>query len=210
MSGSRAGWLRLILSLVIALTVVFAFGGCGNSGEKASPDQESAVSQETGAGQNSAAGQENGEGQETGAGDESSAGSGSDESAQEFPDEGQADSEEAAPERDGSYDSRDEVARYIYTYDRLPGNYITKKEARKLGWDGGSLEPYAPGKCIGGDRFGNYEGNLPDGDYRECDIDTLGKSSRGARRLVFSDEEIYYTDDHYRSFTLLYDKDGKR
>ncbi len=105
----------------------------------------------------------------------------------------------------GVYDSKDEVALYIVTYNKLPSNYITKKQAKKLGWSGGSLEKYAPGKCIGGDRYGNYEGTLPDDKkYYECDIDTLGKKSRGAKRLVFSDDGyIYYTGDHYKSFELL-------
>ena len=107
----------------------------------------------------------------------------------------------------GIYDSKDEVALYIVTYDKLPSNYITKKEAKKLGWSGGSLESYAPGKCIGGDYFGNYEGNLPeDTKYHECDIDTLGKKSRGAKRIVYSDDGyIYYTEDHYETFELLYE-----
>lgn len=105
----------------------------------------------------------------------------------------------------GSYTSRDDVALYIHTYGILPGNFITKKDAQALGWSGGSLEPYAPGKCIGGDYFGNYEELLPDADYHECDIDTLGKKSRGAKRLVFDAAgNIYYTDDHYASFTKLY------
>ena len=61
------------------------------------------------------------------------------------------------------------------------------------------------GYYIGGDRFGNYEGLLPDGDYRECDIDSLGKE-RGAKRIVYdlTDWDIYYTGDHYKSFTQLY------
>lgn len=109
---------------------------------------------------------------------------------------------------DGSYTSKEEVALYIHTYGRLPGNFITKKEAQALGWPGGSLEPYAPGKCIGGSRFGNYEGLLPEKDgrtYTECDIDTLGAESRGAKRIVFSNDGlIYYTGDHYESFELLY------
>ena len=105
----------------------------------------------------------------------------------------------------GSYTSRDDVALYIHTYGMLPENFITKKDAQALGWSGGSLEPYAPGKCIGGDYFGNYEELLPDADYHECDIDTLGKKSRGAKRLVFDAAgNIYYTDDHYASFTKLY------
>lgn len=109
---------------------------------------------------------------------------------------------------DGTYDSKDDVALYIETYGHLPSNYITKKEAQALGWEGGSLEPYAPGKCIGGTHFGNYEGLLPEADgreYTECDINTLGKDSRGAERIVFSNDGlIYYTGDHYQSFELLY------
>lgn len=106
----------------------------------------------------------------------------------------------------GSYSSKEDVALYIHTYGELPLNYMTKKQARDLGWEGGSLEPVAPGMCIGGDHFGNYEGLLPeDREYTECDIDTLGKDSRGAKRIVFSDDGlIYYTEDHYESFELLY------
>ena len=108
-------------------------------------------------------------------------------------------------DEDGSYTTKDDVALYIHTYGKLPHNFITKKEAQKLGWSGGSLEPYAPGKCIGGNHFGNYEGALPDGNYRECDIDTLGKKSRGAKRIIYSDDgRIYYTGDHYKTFEQLY------
>ena len=111
-----------------------------------------------------------------------------------------------AIDENGSYTSKDEVALYIHTYGHLPNNYITKNEARELGWEGGSVEDYAPGCSIGGDRFGNYEGILPQGKkYTECDIDTLGRSSRGSRRIVFSNDGcIYYTDDHYETFELLY------
>ena len=114
--------------------------------------------------------------------------------------------EEGALDPDGSYTTKEDVALYIHTYGCLPKNFMTKKEAQALGWEGGGLENHAPGMCIGGDRFGNYEGLLPeDRDYTECDIDTLGASKRGAKRLVFSDDGlIYYTDDHYESFELLY------
>ena len=112
---------------------------------------------------------------------------------------------EAVIAEDGEYTSKKDVALYIHTYGKLPGNFITKKDAQALGWSGGSLEPYAPGKSIGGDRFGNYEGLLPDGRYKECDIDTKGKKSRGSKRIVFDDKgNIYYTSDHYESFTQLY------
>ena len=124
-----------------------------------------------------------------------------------LPDDGDDSGAEAIDE-DGSYTSKEEVALYIHIYGRLPGNFITKKEAQALGWSGGSLEPYAPGKCIGGSRFGNYEGLLPEKEgrtYTECDIDTLGAESRGAKRIVFSNDGlIYYTGDHYESFELLY------
>ena len=107
----------------------------------------------------------------------------------------------------GSYYSKDEVALYIDTYGELPDNFITKKEAENLGWTGGAVEPYAPGKVIGGDKFGNKEKLLPTKkgrQYYECDIDTKGKK-RGTKRIVFSNDGlIYYTDDHYESFTLLY------
>lgn len=109
---------------------------------------------------------------------------------------------------DGSYTSKEDVALYIHLYGHLPSNFITKKEAEKLGWNGGSLEPFAPGKCIGGNHFGNYEGLLPQKagrSYTECDIDTLGAARRGAKRIVFSNDGlIYYTEDHYNSFELLY------
>ena len=119
-----------------------------------------------------------------------------------------APTEETEPWLDpyGSYTTKEDVALYIHLYGELPSNFMTKKHARALGWEGGSLESVAPGMCIGGDYFGNYEGLLPeDREYTECDIDTLGKDSRGAKRIVFSDDGlIYYTDDHYKSFELLY------
>lgn len=120
----------------------------------------------------------------------------------------EATTESPAISEDGIYTTCDDVALFIYTYGTLPQNFMTKREARALGWEGGSLEPYAPGMCIGGDYFGNYEGLLPEADgreYHECDIDTLGASSRGAKRIIYSNDGlIYYTSDHYESFTLLY------
>ena len=97
------------------------------------------------------------------------------------------------------------VVLYLEVYDELPPNYITKKEAQALGWEGGSVEKYKEGAAIGGDTFGNREGLLPESDgrrYTECDIDTKGYSSRGSRRLVFSNDGLYfYTSDHYETFS---------
>ena len=107
--------------------------------------------------------------------------------------------------RDGEYNSKEDVSSYIRQFNgALPRNFITKSEARELGWTGGPLEPYAPGKSIGGDRFGNYEQRLPRleaGFYKECDIDSRGRP-RGAKRLVFTQDgrRIYYTGDHYNTF----------
>ena len=116
--------------------------------------------------------------------------------------------EEELLDREGTYTSKEDVALYLYQYGELPSNFITKNEARELGWESGGLDDYAYGKCIGGDRYGNYEGLLPKKKgrtYYECDIDTLHKKSRGAKRIVFSsDGLIYYTSDHYEHFELLY------
>ena len=124
------------------------------------------------------------------------------------PDSAAQTQETAAIDEDGVYTSRDDVALYIHTYGHLPSNYVTKSQAEAAGWSGGSLEKYLPGKCIGGNRFGNREGILPDAPGRtwtECDINTLGAKSRGAERIVFSNDGlIYYTGDHYESFELLY------
>ena len=119
--------------------------------------------------------------------------------------------EESKPaiDEDGTYTSKEEVAAYLNEYGHLPSNFITKKQAKKLGWvsSEGNLGKVAPGKSIGGDYFGNYEGNLPEAkgrDYYECDIDSTG-GYRGAKRIVYSNDGlIYYTEDHYETFELLY------
>ena len=88
------------------------------------------------------------------------------------------------------------------------GTYDSKAKAESLGWSGGSLRDVAPGKCIGGDRFGNYEGSLPakkGRTYYECDIDTLNWKNRGSRRIIYSNDGlIFYTGDHYETFEQLY------
>ena len=105
-----------------------------------------------------------------------------------------------------SYTTAEDVAEYIYLYGELPENFITKKEAGKMGWESseGNLWEVAPGMSIGGDYFGNYEGLLPEGNYRECDINYDG-GYRGAERIIYGDDgSVWYTDDHYESFTQLY------
>jgi len=122
--------------------------------------------------------------------------------------EAAANETQALPDEHGVFTTKEDVAAYLVAYGHLPENFMTKDDARALGWDGGGLDDVAYGKCIGGDRFGNYEGLLPEASgrtYTECDIDTLHENSRGAKRIVFSNDGlIYYTSDHYESFTLLY------
>ena len=107
------------------------------------------------------------------------------------------------------YSTSEDVALYIHTYGKLPPNYITKGEAQKLGWQSssGNLWEVTNQYFIGGDRFGNREGLLPDAPGRvwyECDVNYVG-GYRGPERLVFSNDGlIFYTDDHYQSFTQLY------
>lgn len=118
-------------------------------------------------------------------------------------------STQAAVTEDGVYTSKAEVAAYLNAYGHLPDNFITKGEAKKLGWNSkaGNLGEVAPGMSIGGDHFGNYEGALPEKKgrtYYECDIDSDG-GYRGAKRIIYSNDGlIYYTEDHYKSFELLY------
>lgn len=107
-----------------------------------------------------------------------------------------------------AYDTAQEVVDYIDSYGALPPNYLTKQEARDLGWKAreGNLWEVAPDASIGGDYFGNFEELLPeksDRDYYEADIDYDG-GSRNAKRLVFSNDGLYfYTEDHYESFNEM-------
>lgn len=109
----------------------------------------------------------------------------------------------------GEYTSKEEVSLYLHEYSKLPSNFITKSEAKALGWDSkkGNLWDVANGKSIGGDKFGNREGILPKAQGRqwyECDIDYQG-GFRNEKRIVFSNDGlIYYTKDHYKSFEQLY------
>ena len=101
------------------------------------------------------------------------------------------------------------IADYIFEHGELPDNFITKKEAQALGWDSSVnyVSDVAPGKSIGGDYFGNYEGRLPKAKGRkfyECDCNYTG-GKRGAERVIYSnDGHVWYTNDHYETFTELF------
>ena len=118
---------------------------------------------------------------------------------------GTDDEDEIQVEKNGTYTDKDHVAAYLKEYGKLPSNYITKNEARKLGWNGSrsGLWDVAWGMSIGGDKFGNYEEILPvkrGRQYYECDIDFDGRKAN-AKRIVYSNDGlIFYTDDHYETF----------
>ena len=103
----------------------------------------------------------------------------------------------------------DEGADYwIYHYGKLPDNYISKEEAKALGWKPilGNLDEVAPGKMIGGSVYGNRDGKLPSAPGRiwyECDIDYQGGYRNNARLIYSSDGLIFKTDDHYTSFIAV-------
>lgn len=117
------------------------------------------------------------------------------------------------PEEGEYYYDLENVVLYLDYYGELPDNYITKNEARKLGWEGGTPERFLEGSAIGGDTFGNREGILPKASgrtYTECDLNTDGANSRGAERLVFSSDGLYFhTEDHYESFTEVWVENGE-
>ncbi|MFY7813969.1 MAG: ribonuclease domain-containing protein [Chryseobacterium taeanense] len=95
------------------------------------------------------------------------------------------------------------VIGFVKQNHKLPDYYITKNEARKLGWDPskGNLCEVLPGKAIGGDRFGNREKVLPEGQsYFEADVN-YHCGSRNGDRIVFTENgEVYLTKNHYKSF----------
>ena len=116
---------------------------------------------------------------------------------------------DAALAEDGWYTEPQEVADYLHAYGHLPDNFITKNEAKKLGWDNqaGNLDEVAPDMSIGGDLFGNREGLLPEKDgrkYYECDVNYEGGYRNGERIIYSNDGLIFYTADHYKSFEQLY------
>ena len=100
------------------------------------------------------------------------------------------------------------IADYLFEHGELPENFITKQEAKDLGWDSSwnYVSDVAPGMSIGGDYFGNYEGKLPKikgRKYYECDCWYTG-GKRNAYRIIYSnDGHVWYTEDHYNTFTEM-------
>ena len=178
------GLLHRLTALILMAVLIFSVGCTASAGKKKKSNSSSGTSTQTEAAYSTD--------------EKNSSGNGSGKSSG---------TDGITVEEDGEYTSKEEVALYLHTYGHLPGNFITKRQVQDLGWEGGSLAYYAPGKSIGGGKFGNYEGILPKKDgrtYYECDIDYDG-GKRGAKRIVWSDDGlIYYTEDHYNTFEKLY------
>ena len=110
---------------------------------------------------------------------------------------------------DGAYTSRDDVAFYLYTYGKLPANYITEKEAVEMGWDSknGDLSEIAPGMSIGGDSYKNEKKMLPEKSGRKfyiCDVE-YEQGSRNNKRIIYSDDGlVFYTENDCETFIQLY------
>ena len=110
-------------------------------------------------------------------------------------------------EKDGVYTSAEEVAAYLRKFKKLPENFITTEEAKKLGWDGeGDLYKIKEGASIGGDRYANLSGLLPTSknrSWQQCDIGYTG-GERNNKRLCYSNDGLYYyTEDKYETFVEI-------
>ena len=203
---------KQLLAFVLALVLVggmTALVGCGQQ-QKADDSSKAQTEQTEQAKQDdSSNGDSSTDPQESSSGNSSHDSSSKSSSQKSSSNGNSSKTQTAAIDEDGTYTSKDEVALYIHTYGKLPGNYITKSKARKAGWDSskGNLQQVCPGMSIGGDTFKNYEGQLPEAKgrtYKECDIDYNG-GRRNAKRIVFSNDGlIFYTDDHYETFEQLY------
>ena len=210
MRNNQLDFRTRLIAFIVVLAVGFVMGWFNGQGNQEGAAASSGIiaSQEQGQeqGQDSAAQEQAAE--DTAAEDEAAA----DANETTSSDSG---SDTVAPTRgptideDGWYTTKDEVALYIHTYGRLPGNFISKTKARDRGWDAslGNLDEVCPGMSIGGSRFYNDDGLLPDKrgrQWTECDINYHG-GYRGAERIVFSNDGlIFYTDDHYETFEQLY------
>lgn len=213
--------MKWLIPFFVAVFLLFGCRPANQTTPGAAAKSASAAAENTDAGERAADAGERGSGSGKQQAQESQAETQQPDTAQNEADFGAETSQpgESGPEKadggrlsvseDGHYTTKEEVALYLHTYGQLPENFITKKEAEAAGWVSreGNLWDVAPGMSIGGSRFGNYEGLLPDQKGRvwfECDIDFDG-TYRGAKRIVFSNDGlIYYTEDHYKSFEKLY------
>ena len=109
----------------------------------------------------------------------------------------------------GPLEAAQELADYIFEYGELPENYVTKKQAKEMGWPARYryVGDIAPGLTIGGDYFGNYERKLPvvkGRKYYEADCFYQGRSRNEYRIIYSNDGHVWFTGDHYNTFVELF------
>lgn len=94
---------------------------------------------------------------------------------------------------------------WLMQYGVLPEYYISKDDAKKLGWKAhlGNLSEIAPGIMIGGDIYKNRNGHLPQAEGRiwyEADINYV-EGYRTRHRILYSNDGlVFVTYDHYETF----------
>ncbi len=109
----------------------------------------------------------------------------------------------------GPLEEAQRIADYLFEHGELPDTFLRKRDAQALGWNSAYnyVSDVAPGRSIGGDYFGNYEQKLPvvqGRKYYEADCFYQG-GKRNAYRIIYSnDGHVWYTGDHYNTFTELF------
>jgi len=190
----RGRKIRLAALLLALLMLLASCGGKGISIPLSAPGESSAARTENGNGEQAPPPEAP---TETGA-----------KTAKERVTEAPARGPTEVPESAGPIIEPQAIADYLFQHGELPENFITNAEAEALGWDSSwnYVSDVAPGKSIGGDRFGNYEKLLPvkkGVTYREADCNYRG-GKRSAERIIYSsDGRVWYTKDHYQSFTEM-------
>ena len=95
---------------------------------------------------------------------------------------------------------------WLYYKNKLPVYYITKEQAKMLGWKNkkGNLAEVAPNKMIGGEPYKNKNKHLPDApgrEWYEADISYVSGFRSDCDRILYSNDGlIFATCNHYEKF----------
>ena len=106
---------------------------------------------------------------------------------------------------DGTKDGAGGADIWLKVVGKLPPNYISFQDAKKLGWDRkkGNLNQVAPGRMLARGRYWNDDGHLPESPGRiwyEADINYKW-GYRGNDRILYSNDGlVFVTYDHYKTF----------
>ncbi|MBR4283798.1 MAG: ribonuclease [Anaerotignum sp.] len=112
---------------------------------------------------------------------------------------------EAIRAGDGTKDGAGGADVWLKVVGKLPPNYISYSDAKKLGWNRkkGNLNQVAPGRMLTRGRCWNDDGHLPESPGRiwyEADINYKW-GYRGNDRILYSNDGlIFVTYNHYKTF----------